>query len=381
MSKKSTVGIMTFHNSYNCGSMLESYAIQEILKKGGLDAKIINFSSKGQIELYSSWKKANSIKNILKNILLIPAHKRILNNNLMYESFKNKYFNLTSFTSNPCSISDLGFDTIIAGSDQIWNITIKDYDKAYFLPWVKSARKVAYAPSFGAKNIMKYSDNLDEFKNYLLDFDALSIREKNGQKWIFDLIGKKVQIVLDPTLLLSSEDYEKLVAQDINISGDYIFFYSPGFDSKVCKFVKKVSKKYNIPVITWSTSPYYIKLVGRFGFKLAPYENPSAYLYLIKNAKLIFTTSYHGTIFSTIFKKTFFTIKNGEMFSDDDRVKTLLEQLSMEERLIDYDYDSDKDYLKDISYDEYDKKLVKLKNESTKYLEENVIGYEYETSK
>ena len=375
------VGIITFHNSYNCGSMLETYAMQEIIKKGGLEPEIINFSSKGQINLYRAWFINNSIKNILKNILVAPHINHIKNNNDKYIEFQRKYFNLSRFTNDSNTLKDDDYDTVISGSDQIWNITIDDYDDAYFLNWVKSAKKVAYSPSFGSKNILKYSDNPDKYKNFILSYDAVSVRENNGKKWIKDLTQLDVPVLSDPTLLLSREDYENLVAKDVDEKSDYIFFYSPGFDNAICKYVKEVANKYNMRVITWSSKSYYVKNIKKYGFELPKYENPEMYLYLIKNAKLVFTTSYHGTIFSTIFKKKFYTIKNGGMYGDDDRVITLLKQINLMDRLIPYEFDKNFDYMNEVNYKKSEEKLIDLKMKSIKFLTDSVRGFKYETGK
>ena len=162
------VGIITFHNSYNCGSMLESYAMQKAIEKRGCLTKIIDFSNYNQRKLYSIFYKNNSLKNIVKNILVIPAISKLKVNNKKYEEFKRKNFNLTSdsYISNN-QLSDEEFDIVVSGSDQIWNITIEDSDDAYFLPWVKKAKKVAYAPSFGSKNILKYSKEPEKYKEYI----------------------------------------------------------------------------------------------------------------------------------------------------------------------------------------------------------------------
>ena len=375
------VGIITFHNSYNCGSMLETYAMQEIIKKGSLEPEIINFSSKGQINLYRAWFINNSIKNILKNILVAPHINHIKNNNDKYIEFQRKYFNLSRFTNDSNTLKDDDYDTVISGSDQIWNITIDDYDDAYFLNWVKNAKKVAYSPSFGSKNILKYSDNPDKYKNFILSYDVVSVRENNGKKWIKDLTQLDVPVLSDPTLLLSREDYENLVAKDVDEKSDYIFFYSPGFDNDICKYVKEVANKYNMKVITWSSKSYYVKNIKKYGFELPKYENPEMYLYLIKNAKLVFTTSYHGTIFSTIFKKKFYTIKNGGMYGDDDRVITLLKQINLMDRLIPYEFDKNFDYMNEVNYKKSEEKLIDLKMKSIKFLTDSVRGFKYETGK
>lgn len=368
------IGIITFHNSYNCGSMLESYAMQTIIKKRGGNPQIINFSNIGQKEMYGSFYKNNSIKNIIKNLFIISAQSRIKYNNLKYEEFKNKNFILTPAYSTMAELDDKNYSTVVAGSDQIWNITIPDADDAYFLPWVKNARKVAYAPSFGAKNLLKYSNSPEKYKKMINDFDALSIRENNGKKWIKDLCKKDVEVLLDPTLLLEKSDYEVIEKKDFFEKEKYIFFYAPDFKRDICKFVEKIAKKYNLKVITWSTKSYCFKRVKSFGFQLAAYEDPSMYLSLIKNAELVITTSYHGTIFSTIYRKNFITVKNGGMYGDDDRVITLLKQLDMENRLIPYTFEEDFNYLQEVDYTNYDIVLPKLKEKSIKYIDLNIMN-------
>lgn len=375
------VGIITFHNSYNCGSMLETYAMQKMIQKLNLETEIVNFSTSGQKELYSVWFKNNSVRNIIKNIILIPYSKRLKNNNKKYEEFKNKNFILSREYTEGEKIDESNYKVVIAGSDQVWNTTIKDSDDAYYLNWVKNAKKVAYAPSFGAKNVQIYSDNPSKYAEYLKDFDALSIRENNGKKWIKDLIGEDVPVLLDPTMLLKEEDYAEILANDIEEKDKYIFFYSPSFNTEICEYVKKIATKYGLKVITWSTKRYATKRIKKFGFELPKYENPSSYLYLIKNAELVITTSYHGTIFSTIYRKNFITVKNGDMYGDDDRVITLLSQIDMMDRLIPYKFDDKFNYLEKIDYTKYENKVPDLQKKSIDYLEKNVKGYFNEASK
>lgn len=368
------IGIITFHNSYNCGSMLESYAMQTIIEKRGGDSEIINFSSSGQRDLYDVFLKNDNLKNIVKNILIFPARKKIKFNNNKYEEFKITNFKLSEEYKEMNEISEKNYDVVVAGSDQIWNITIQDNDDAYFLPWVKKAKKVAYAPSFGAKNIMDYTNNIEKYKKFINSFAALSIRENNGKKWIKDLCNIDVEVLLDPTLLLEKEDYEVIKKKDFKLKEKYIFFYCPSFNRKICEFVKLISKKYNLKVITWSTKSYNFKFVKTFGFTLAQYEDPAMYLSLIENAELIITTSFHGTIFSTIYRKKFITVKNGDMYGTDDRVITLLTQLGLEDRLMKFDFDNNYNYLQDVNYSSYDKKLPILKDKSIKYIDNNILG-------
>lgn len=369
------VGIITFHNSYNCGSMLESFAIHTYLKKDGINNEIINFSNEGQREMYAVFNKNDSLKHIIKNLLVFPHRKKIKNNNLKYEEFKNKNFELSKEYIYSKQLDESMYSIVVAGSDQIWNITIKDKDDAYFLNWVKNARKVAYAPSFGARKISNYTTDVERYKKYLKDFDAISIRENNGQKWLKEM-GILAPVLIDPTLLLDKNDYDKILDLTYTIPyKEYIFFYCPHFNKEICKFVKKIAKKYKLPVIAWSTKSYYLKGISRFGFELPEYESPAVYLKLIKNAKLIFTTSFHGTIFSTIYGKKFYTIKNGDMYGDDDRVLTLLNSLDLMTRCIPYDYDEKKDYFEDIDYTNYKNKLKELKQKAISFINDNIKKY------
>ena len=323
--------------------------------------------------IYSVCQPNNSLKNILKNIILYPYENRIKMNFDSFEEFKNTEFNLSpkSFSSMS-QLSDERYSAVITGSDQVWNITIEDGDDAYYLPWVKKAKKIAYAPSFGAKNVMKYSDDPDRYKGYIDNFDALSVREENGQKWLKEIAGVNVPVLLDPTLLLDAEDYKRIAYRNLKVPEEYIFFYSPGYQRDIVKLVNRVSSKYRLPVIAFNTKTYYVKGVQKKGFQLPDIENPRSYLSLIQNATLVMTTSFHGTIFPTIFRKPVWVIKNGGMFGDDDRVKTLIRELDIDDRLIPIEFNEEFNYLKPVDYSGYERNLPVLRDKALKYLKESL---------
>lgn len=372
---KPKIGIITFHASHNCGSFMQAYALQQFLRKKGFLNEIINFSNQGQRELYRSIPKINSAKNLIKNIVLLPHHRILKRTNQEYSNFINANLSLSTGTflnDKQLKQAKLPYDTYISGSDQIWNITIDDSDDVYFLDFVKNGRKIAYAPSFGAKKISNHTTNeeYNKYKKLLSSYNSLSIRENNGRKWLKSMLGKTVPVVLDPTLLLDSQDYRKIERPyDEKIKkGTYIFYYSPNYDPKINQLVKKIAKKYHLKVVAWNPKSFYLKRMNFSNFYLPKVQNPGVYLSLIRDAAMIITTSFHGTIFSTIYRKKFWTIKNGGMFGDDDRVKTLVEQLHISENLISMEFDETFDYLKNPNYREYEQELIKLREKSTKYL-------------
>lgn len=368
------IGLITFHNSYNCGSMLQTYALQYILGHLGHNVKIIDFSNDGQRSVYSVFCLKFSIKSIIKNGLLLLCYRRVKRNFNSYEDFKCKYFNLTSTTYyNNKELTDDGFDCIVTGSDQVWNITIEDGDDAYFLPWVKKARKVAYSPSFGAKNILEYSTHPECYADYLKSFNAISIREDNGQEWIKELAGLDVPVLIDPTLLLKRECYDQIASTNLKLPSKYIFYYSPGYNLRINTLVESISKKYNLPVIAFNTKSYYTKGMFMSDIQLPELENPSTYLQLIKNASMVVTTSFHGTIFSSIYNKCFWVVKNGNMFKTDDRVPTLVRNLDLEDRVIDMEFDNSFDYMQEKDYTRYYTLLEAEQKRAIDFLKESLL--------
>jgi len=359
---------LTFHASYNCGSMLQAYALQTFLKKHGYQPEIVDFSSDGQRELYRLYAKNSSLKMFVRNCVLWLHRGQIQRSCERYEAFKRQQFALTDYSTSLSSELVDNYVAVIAGADQIWNVTIADYDDAYFLPWVKHARKIAYAPSFGAKNVARYAANPERIRDWLLDFDYLSIRENNGRVWIRDLTGRDSPVVLDPTLLLSREDYREITSSELKLPPKYIFYYSPGYSLHINRTVRKISKKYGLPVIAFNAKSFHLRAMGLNGFQLPATEDPSTYLQLMEHAEMVITTSFHGTIFASMFFKNFWVIKNGGMFGDDDRVHTLLECMKAEDRLIPEEFDDMFDYMRFPKYSSYVDALSLHRERSQKYL-------------
>ena len=342
----SRVGILTLHHSYNCGSMLQAFALQETLERMGHEVRVINFSNEGQARLYRVLERPTSLKRIVKDLLLAPRAGRIRRNFAAYERFMTEHLHLDGpVVRHREELDDAGYDAVIAGSDQVWNVTIDDGDDAYFLPWVTRARRVAYAPSFGARSIARFSPDPRVHAGWLKDFDALSIRERNGRRWIRELIGVDVPVLLDPTLLLDAGDYAPLEHRPPGLPGEYLFYYAPSYSRPINRFVAAIAKRHGLAVVAFNAKTFYVKGMGLTGFVLPAVEGPAAYLALIRGAAAVVTTSFHGTVFSTIYRRPFWTVKNGGMYHDDDRVLTLLEALGLEDRLVPPSFDSGRDWL------------------------------------
>lgn len=340
-------GIVTFHRSHNCGSILQSYAMQTTLNEYGLHAEFIDFATKGQAELYSVFRPLKFgtfrmfAKSVYKNGLGAILYSRAKQNWTSYDKYFTKYLNVSvkSYSDSSELIEeDLGYDKYLTGSDQVWNVSIDDYDDAYFLNFVHKHPKIAYAVSQGAKDIRKYASDSQKIAKYIKDIDFVSTREENGQKWLKGLTGEKYPVVLDPTLLHAQSEYTN-IEEPHGVPGiepgRYIFIYATPLSREFMKLIKKYARQNNLEIVIWHNDIWLKRLGWLTGVKCPKEQNPGKYLDLIKNAKFVCTSSFHGVAFSTIYRKNFVVLENeGMRAGDDDRMTGFLKRLGMFDRIV-----------------------------------------------
>ena len=336
------IAIITFHASDNCGSQLQTYALSKVIKEHfGVTPDVIDFSNRHQQEVYATFRKIHRVKDLVRNLyrllflnLLKPYHKS-------FRDFISNYVHLTNVRySLPEELKTLDgkYDVYIAGSDQVWNTKAYDFDDSYFLDFVTKGRKIAYATSLGATNIIESSRDKIKYTKLVNDFSMLSVREKNAQLLLQTITDKPVELLLDPTLLLPKSDWEALAGDEPLIKGKYIFYYAFTYADNPNIIVKKLSEKYNMPVYIVDANAWAMRRMFMDGFKLAPQFGPKAFLNLIKYSELVLTTSFHGTALSVAMEKRFWFIKTPMLNPRDDRAITLLNQLGMLDRLQGADY-------------------------------------------
>lgn len=369
------IGIMTFQGSNNCGSMLQGYALTEKVNSiKGVNCEIINFSNLEQQDMYALFRKMDSLTDIGINVFTVLFYKRFSTHFNDYKNFFKEHLKtsntLISKTEDLKEIVD-NYDAFIAGSDQVWNINCRDFDDAYYLSFVgNDKKKIAYAPSFGSTNMAKL--NIKKYNDYISAFDALSIRENNGSKWIKELTGREAPVLLDPTFLLTKEEWVELSDNmDYKVDKEYIFYYAFSYSDEVNRVVKKFSKETGLPVIIMDAKSW-VKKAAKHGFKLSERSGPLAFLSLIRNAKYVFTTSFHGTVFSILFEKKFWYIDSAMHNSDDDRAETILDKLGLMDRLRNSEIMIKSNIDEEINYKPVMEKLDIERKKSYNYLKENL---------
>ncbi len=333
-------GILTFHNSDNYGSVLQAYALKSYVKQifPNDECEIVNYVAPNQNNLYALYLKNNSIKNIIKNIRAFLFSKLLKKRIYEFDVFRKNHLRISKEKiEQSTTLRDYlqDFNMMICGSDQIWNPLSLDFSEEYFVPEYKGV-KVAYAPSFGNGREADL-DRVDRMalRKDLQDFRAVSVRENSGKELLKSLgYEKEVNLVLDPTLLLKKQEWEKII-ENKRSSEPYIFFYSINYNPEAINMVKHISKLTGLEVrIMFSTNKTY-QALGK-GFKLVSETNPLDFLRLVRDAKLVLSNSFHGVAFSTIFRKDFFALevnRNGEIYKDE-RIHNLLETFNIGERII-----------------------------------------------
>lgn len=215
-------------------------------------------------------------------------------------------------------------DIYISGSDQVFN-TNGDYVDVFYLNFEKGkSRKIAYAASFG---ICEFSD---EIANRILplvqDFDALSCRENEGAILLSRISGK-CQWVVDPTLLLSADDWNTVLVQP-KFKNKYILIYALADENFLIDIANKIKHIYGYKVICVRGNTRDFISVDQVIYDCGPSE----FIGLIKHSEYVVTDSFHGTVFSTIFDRPFYTFISRPSVST--RIYNLLEMLDLADRIV-----------------------------------------------
>lgn len=359
------VCILTFHNVLNYGALLQAFALQYRINSLGYDAEFINYINKNMLADYKVLSQNKSFYKNIRSIGKFLIYSNILikkernNNKFIKKNFRltRKYYSLDDLKQQPPQAY-----AYICGSDQIWNKNVtKITDATYFLNFGdKSVKKISYAASTGS--IENIENDVDFFKNNIYNLDFISVRENDAAEMLKKLTKKDVKSTLDPTLLLTADEWSTYINTDDNCFGDYILNYVVSSDNEERKIVEYISKTEKLKVIDFELK----NNRKNSNYVHIPEASPLEFIKLIKNAKYVVTTSFHATVFSIIFKKKFIVVPHKKTGM---RVRNLLFDLKLNDRIV-YNLESlSNTYLNEIKYAEVEKILDKKRKESIEWLD------------
>ena len=384
------IGIITLWQSNdNYGQQLQCWALQQALLKLGYEPYLIRYDIDGRFNN----KKKPFWKKILKSVLLYPLFKKLMrikkdkvekglisynatrNKERRFDEFRNRniiqsntlYKSLKVLQDNPPQA-----DAYIVGSDQVWAHLLSNYEnRAMFLDFGDTrVKRIAYAPSFSMQD---YPYHLkDSLKENLSRFDYLSVREETGLR-ICERLGFSAKVVLDPTMLLDSNDYYQISTNEEN--GTYIFLYYLNIqNTEEVKWdeLKSFANKNNLKIVATTASGY---VQGREIFDGVEYKDATVkqWINLIKNARLVVTTSFHGVVFSILHHTPFvyFPIM-GKFSRGNNRVSDLCSMLGLSERIWNEDTNYETIVSKSIDWNLIDSILGQERNKSLNYLQSSL---------
>ncbi len=337
------IGILTQPLHDNYGGLLQAYALKEVLQEMGHEVIIINRQKKAPFP----WRKYASIaKSILigrrihPNLFLKSAYREEMSRET--RNFRSKYIpnlsHLITDNEGMKKLNTMGFDAYIVGSDQCWRPRYSPGIRNYFLDFAVNdsrVKRIAYAASFGVSHWEFTDEDTQACKELLQKFDAISVREDSAIELIKDHLGRTdAQHVLDPTMLLSTNQYKEIVDKEKIAPSPgnlkvYVLDKTPEKDNLVKLLESKLqlnafevlpAKRLNEEKVTKSN-------INDFVF-----PNPAAWLRGFQDAKFVVADSFHGTAFSILHNIPFIAIGNENRGLS--RFQSLLKMFALEDRLV-----------------------------------------------
>ena len=349
------IGIITLLGHFNYGNRLQNYALQEFLSNFNVEVESIwfdknkwdspfaylpmlslrknyNFKSylKDKIKFIINWKAYRDKKYLLEKYY---GEECIREYNI--KKFSDKYININydyqienaMYNSNKMlnfsNKLEQEYDYFVVGSDQIWYPNT-DFYYIKFLRFISNNKRIAYAPSLAVNILPKKSTDIDLLKKGFSEMKNISVREKAGANIIYNLTKKEVPVLVDPTILLNKEKWQRISVKPNWYNGEnYILTYFLGNPSPM---IKKIAEKNNWKIYN---------LMDRDNFNLY-ISKVEEFLYLIEHAKLVCTDSFHGTVFSILMNTPFLVVSRQEKGMPDmtSRINTLLELFGYQDRYI-----------------------------------------------
>ena len=359
------IGIITFHFPVNYGAMIQAYAMQEHLRLMGHESYIIDYAPEYHVKTYTGprswhWCIWGGVRYQIPDRILAKFFDGLRQKrNANFFSFMKSKFRLYPYKPE----DDMSFfDCILLGSDQIWNqrITNNCFDGPYYGDGFK-CRVFSYAASNRSKELNE--EEKAQYRVKLNQLQSIGVRELQLQKLLQPLTDKPVYMNVDPTLLAYPSVYDNL---DLSrpMKEKYVVIYELANHKKVQKMADRYAKKIGAKVVILVNDTSLL-----YGKKYDQVANPEKFLAYIKNAECVFTTSFHGTALSLVFKKDFYSIRQGN--SADIRLESILSQVGQLERFIGLDAVPE---VAPVDYSKIDGKLAEMRAASQDYLEKSIAG-------
>ena len=375
------IGFITF-TSDNYGACLQAFAVRKALEQFAENVEFLSYNcpangSKQQGLVGKTFLRARRLfygifHNKLKEFIVI---KKIYA--AMHEKF-NQFRKQFIYNDYDCYLTEdqlreksKKLDAVVCGSDMIWSAEFVDVLNIYLLNWCDYCPRISYAPSLGDINVSTVVK--DMYVNALPKFASISCREKSASDFVESLINRRVETVVDPTLLFGGKQWSEWFPCETNEVPYILVYCFEGINDEMRSKLKKICEiqKFDLRFILSNRVEDFLGET-RFGDGI---YGPSEFVHLFANAAFTVVNGYHGLLFSLIFEKPFLVLhrdKGKHWAKHESRMSDLLTLLNLNDRYIDSDGDFDMEYLS-LDYTSIRSIIADLRNRSWMYLEKSLI--------
>jgi len=360
--------VTMFGNNY--GACLQAFALQHILLENGFEVELVNYGGKKIVEGENVNPIVRTIKKMARLgifgvVKYIINYSYIKNNKAAYNNFRKNHLKISSkiyYRNKNLNELNNDYDFFIAGSDMLWSEEFLEDWKFYFLSFAPKEKCFSYAPSFGQNALS--AENVVKVKSYLEKISKLSCREEKGVKLIKDITSLDVPQVVDPTLLLDANIWNEIIGNnDRIIKNKYCFGYLFGsIDSARKELLRKLKSGFD----------KVYRLSNKKEGTTVPmdYVSPIEYLRLFRDSEFVITDTFHGLMFSIIFRKPFIVLERhdgSKWAKQSDRMVSTLEMFGLADRYVNPEKIDISKYLT-LDYTKYEEKIEFCRNKSLNYL-------------
>ena len=345
-SFQKTIGILTFHDGINHGGYLQVYSLSHYIESCGFNVEVINY--KNMRHWFNEYKCVLRTKNpflfmkMLKKVIVFKKSQSLIP--------------FGRFTFNTNKIGNRHYDTVVVGSDEVWNYQqpIVGYDLTYFGRNIKAKRLISYAASFGAVRVEEGNIPSDIY-SLINKFDRISVRDSNSLS-IIERIGRNdAKLVADPVFLIDLPINNAQLDEK-----DFILIYAAGLSVDLQEEIRFFARRMGKKLIS-------IGYMNRWCDKNVIAIDPFKWLAYFKEASLVITSMFHGTMISIKYGKQFCTLVDPYRVN---KFKGIMEKLELVNRIKDNETSLDKIFASKIDYARVQGLLEVFTQDSKDYLQQ-----------
>lgn len=368
LNRQPKCGIVTFHSAHNYGSVLQAYAMVMTMKKLGTNAELIDFRHPHITDAYE-WKLWTPYKNWrwnIKDIFLRGIMGIGKEREKVFKDFIEHKLPKSERINSRKDILSTKYDVLVCGSDQIWNpVSTGENDPIYFLDFGETNCKFSYAASAGSSKFPQKEH--DKYLGFFKKMKSIGVREIFLKEYLKEEFGLDSVVNPDPTLLLNMNEWERIEKPYPNLPEKYLLVYTLAKVDETLAFAREIGTKLDLPVVQiCNTRGLKGESKKNVDFNLMD-ASPQQFLWLFHHANFIVTNTFHGNMFSVIFRKPFV---HYDVNGNDSRITTLHDAIGLKMTRMIKNVNALKE--RDINYDLIECQIEAYANKGIQYIKNNL---------